>query len=91
MSTSFKPITISLIIILVVVNSFFFVKTLFLGDNLLKMEKEIKRLKIENSELETKLYSLNSLQHLQKVAARLGFTKKQDLLYLENLRYALSL
>lgn len=75
--------------ILIIMNAYFFVKTIVLGDNLLKMETEIKRLKTENAELEKKLSSLNSLGHLKKVAAHLGFTQKSALLYLDNLQYAL--
>lgn len=79
-----------LILSLIGINIYFFVKTVALGDTIVKTEREINKLRIENSEMEKKLYSLNSLQNLRSLASNLGFTKESEPIYLDNLKYALA-
>lgn len=88
MKTNFKLGIIFLIFFLLVTNICLFTKSLFLGDNNLKIEKEINKLKIVNSELEKELSSLTSIQNLTEVASLLGFTNKSEPIYLENFKYA---
>lgn len=82
-----KNLSVFLIMFLITLNGYFFVKTMILGNSLIKIEKEMKKLKIENSEIEKKVYSLNSLQNLQGIASSLGFVKNAELFYLESLKF----
>lgn len=83
-----KLVTGFLILVLILVNIYLFTQSLFLGDDILKIEKQIKQLRVENSKLEKKLFSLTSLQNLAEKASRLGFTKEAEPIYLDNLKYA---
>lgn len=83
-----KHLRLFFIFILIILNGYFFIHSMTLEDNLLQIEKKTRILKLENTELETKVSSLNSLSRLQKIATNLDFIKKQDLLYLDNLQYA---
>lgn len=70
-----------IIVILIVVHSYFFIKTMTIADSLLKIEREIRQLEIENAELEKKLYSMDSIQRLTHIAPLIGFTGKARVLY----------
>ncbi len=88
MKTNFKLGIVFLIFFLLVANICLFTKSLFLGDNNSKIEREINKLKIINSDLEKELSSLTSIQNLTEVASLLGFTNKSEPIYLENFKYA---
>jgi len=88
MKINFKLGTIFLILFLLATNVYLMTKSLFLGDSILRIEKEIDKLKVENSELEKELYSLTSLQNLTELALPLGFTNESEPIYLDNLKYA---
>jgi cell division protein FtsL len=83
-----KLFIILLVLCLLGSNAYIFTKTLFLGDNILKIEIDSEKLKIENSDLEKKFYSLTSLKNLTELASSLGFTKQSEPIYLDNLKYA---
>lgn len=74
--------------ILLLINIYLWTKSIVLGDSIRKMEIETAKLKVENEELERKVYSLGSLQNLEQAAGRLGFTKRSEPIYLESLKYA---
>ncbi|OGK19287.1 hypothetical protein A3D80_00260 [Candidatus Roizmanbacteria bacterium RIFCSPHIGHO2_02_FULL_40_13b] len=76
------------ILILLVTNIVLFAKGIVMADTAQKIQITIERLKIENNQLQTKLYSSSSLDKLDKTAQSLGFTKIASPLYLENPRYA---
>jgi len=90
MKINFKIGTIFLILIffLLAANVYLFTKSLFLGDGISRIEKEIDKLRVENYELEKELYSLTSLQNLTELASLLGFTNESEPIYLDNLKYA---
>lgn len=88
MSINIKT-TISLVaIFLIAINIYLFAKSALLGDEIQKIERDISKIKVANSELEKKLYTASSLQNLEQVANDLGFTKKTEPLFLDNLNYA---
>lgn len=84
----FQLILVFFIFVLIGVNIYLFGQSLILGEAILKMEQEINRLKIENYELEKKLFSLTSLESLKKQAEKLGFTHQPMPFYVGNLKYA---
>lgn len=88
MKFNIKTTVIGLIIFLIVINIYLCVQSLFLGETILKLEEDIKKLSLENLQLEKKVFSLNSVESLEKKAQTLGFTKKAEPIYLENLKYA---
>lgn len=59
-----------------------------LSDEINRYEKDIKKLKKENIELEKKVYEISSLKYAASVSASLDFTQKSSPLYFENLKYA---
>lgn len=89
MKFNIRTTIIALIIFLIAINIYLCVQSLFLGETILKLEEDIQKLILENSQLEKKVFFLNSVESLEKKAQSLGFTKKAEPIYLENLKYAL--
>lgn len=83
-----QKISIGIVFISAILNMYFFVSTMTLGDKALKIEQTIKRIRSENNELEKKLYSVDSIHNLQKRAKQLGFSKKSSLIRIDSLKYA---
>lgn len=75
--------------VLISANIVIFVKSMSLSQQINVFEKGTKRLKQENIELEKEAYRINSLQYVSSVAAELGFKKKAEPYFLENLGFAL--
>ncbi len=59
-----------------------------LSDEMVQLESNMKKIRVENTELQKKLSSFNSLHNLSLVAENLGFTQKTTPTYFENLQYA---
>jgi hypothetical protein len=74
---------------LAIANIGIFISSMQLSDRITFYDKESKRLKMENLDLEQKIYEVNSLQKAASAAAELDFTKKAEPNYLENLGVAL--
>lgn len=70
-------------------NIVIFVKSMSLSQQINLFEMETKKLKQENIELEKEAYRINSLQYVSSIAAELGFKKKAEPYFLENLDFAL--
>lgn len=66
-----------------------FVSGITLGNEINKYENMTKNFKQENMDLETKLYSVESLSYAASEAAKLDYTKKASSLYLESLGIAM--
>lgn len=75
-------------ILLVFANGYVFVESMRLGNEVTRYEREIKKLYLENLDLENKVSSLDSLKFAASLAARLEFTKKSQPILLNNLIYA---
>jgi len=91
MKTFNRKIPVLLIVIgLMSANVILFARSVSVSDSLSKMEAETQRLKTENQQLEQKLFSLNSLTRLDKVADYLGFTQSAKVLDLTPLKYAMN-
>ena len=75
-------------ILFVIANGYVFVESMRLGSEVTRFEREIKKLYLDNLDLENKVSSLDSLQFAASVAAQLDFTKKSQPLFLDNLNYA---
>ena len=84
-----KPLIILMFVGLAIANIGIFISSMQLSDKITYYDKESKRLKQENLDLEQKIYEVNSLQKAASAAAELEFTKKAEPNYLENLGGAL--
>jgi cell division protein FtsL len=60
-----------------------------LGDEITHFDSEIKRLKTENTALETQVYQANSLSKAASMAAELSFNNKNQPIYMDNPAYAM--
>ncbi|OGK20322.1 hypothetical protein A3C23_02840 [Candidatus Roizmanbacteria bacterium RIFCSPHIGHO2_02_FULL_37_13b] len=67
---------------------FLYTKTTVLSDQMLKLEKDTKQLRIENISLEKQLANNYSLENLTKLAVKYGFSKISNPVYLKQLHYA---
>lgn len=88
MKIDLKIVVIIVFFLLIGLNIFLFTKGLILTEAVNHLEKETKRLKLENNQLERELYFESSLSQLKKKAKAMGFTKKAEPFFLENLKYA---
>jgi cell division protein FtsB len=76
-------------VLLLAANIYIFLSGMNLSEKINTYEKETKRLRQENIDLEAKAYEANSLQHAASRAAELDFSKKAEPYFLDNLRVAL--
>ncbi len=76
------------IAVFIVANLVIFLQGLTLGDQIARYESQIIKLKDENTDLEKKVYELQSFSRASSVAAQLSYTKKANPLYIDNLLYA---
>lgn len=74
---------------LLIGNMYLFVTGMRLGSEISSFEKKIATLHLENSELEKKTYTIESLSYAASMAATMDFTKKVTPLYLDNATYAM--
>lgn len=65
-----------------------FAQTVKISDDIVKLEAETSSLKKDNSQLEQKVYSQNSITNLEGLAKQLGFTKQSEPLFLDASEYA---
>lgn len=84
-----KPIIVLTFFGLAVANIGIFISSMSLSDKITFYDKETKRLKEENLDLEQKIYEINSLQKAASAAADMDFVKKAQPNYLNNLDVAL--
>jgi len=85
-----KKFLVPAFLILFLINIFTFVTGINLADKITFYEKETKRLYQENQDLETKVFSVDSLKYASSLAEALKFTKNAQPVYLDNLKYALN-
>lgn len=71
-----------LIAVLIAANVYLFAKGIVVSDTVQRLEIATEKLKIENSDLQTKLYKINSLSNMDLIATDLGFTKKAEPIFL---------
>lgn len=76
--------------LLIIGNIYFFFFSIKLGDEIALCEKKIEKIHHENINLEKDLSSFDSLEYAQKLASKMDFTKKAEVYFLENLKYALA-
>ena len=74
--------------VLLTANLFVFVYGVNLGNQISHYEREIKRLKQENTALEKQAIAVGSLDHAASMAAALNFSRRATPVYLESLKYA---
>ncbi|MEX1052694.1 MAG: hypothetical protein WEC80_02500 [Patescibacteria group bacterium] len=89
MKSPLKMLIFSTFVVLLGLNIWVFVKGISLSSDISKYEQKTKELKKVNMELETELYSINSLKHTSSIAAQLNFSKKAEPYFLDNLKVAL--
>lgn len=90
MKLNFKYLTIITVGLLLIVNVCFCVSLNNLGENIKSTEKETSQLKLQNQDLEKKLFTDQSRQNLKDQAKILGFTKTAEPIYLDSLKVALA-
>lgn len=87
-NTKLKSIIGVLFTLLIAANIFAFVMSMKQSQNIQNFEAKTQQLKLENSELEEAMYSINSLQYAASHAAELAFTAKAKPYYLHPLGVA---
>lgn len=70
------------------INIHLFVKSIAMGDEITKMDKETRALHKENMVLETKLYEVDSFRYAASVSAQMAFTKQSQPIKLDDIKYA---
>ena len=88
MNIDFKKILSGFMAILLIVNMFLYARTMVLSDQMMKLEKDTNKLRVENSVLQQKLANNNSIENLNKLAQKYGFTKIDKPEYLDQLHFA---
>ncbi|OGK56961.1 hypothetical protein A3J15_03340 [Candidatus Roizmanbacteria bacterium RIFCSPLOWO2_02_FULL_38_10] len=88
MNIDFKKILSGFMAILLIVNMFLYTRTMVLSDQMMKLEKDTNKLRVENSVLQQKLANNNSIENLNKLAQKYGFTKIDKPEYLDQLHFA---
>ncbi|MDP4011639.1 MAG: hypothetical protein Q8P72_05445 [Candidatus Roizmanbacteria bacterium] len=89
MKFSISTTIIGVIIILIGVNVFIFIRGLQLGSEIVFYETGVATYKEHNIELEQKIYKLESLVWTASLAAELEYGKYNDPMYIEQPRFAL--
>ncbi|PIZ64496.1 hypothetical protein CO051_04865 [Candidatus Roizmanbacteria bacterium CG_4_9_14_0_2_um_filter_39_13] len=89
MKFSVSTIIVGVIIVLIGVNVFIFIRGLQLGNEISFYETELATFKEQNSELEHKIYKLESHVWTASLAAELEYGKYNDPMYIEQPRFAL--
>ena len=77
-----------MLIFLIASNVYIFVSGFTISEKISYYEQEIKKLHQQNIDLEQKAYKVNSLQHTASEAATLGFDKRTEPIYLDELHFA---
>ena len=90
MKINLKYLTGLIVGFLLIVNVCFCVSLNNLGENIKKTEKEITTFKLQNQDLEKKLFTEQSRQNLNEQAKILGFTRVAEPIYLDSLKVALA-
>lgn len=88
-SIALKVFAAVLFIMLLSANVMTFAQTVRISDDIVDLENKTLALKKENSHLEQKVYSQNSISNLQELADQLGFTKTAEPLFLDSNKVAL--
>lgn len=88
MKNKFLIILTTITTILFGINIYLYAQSTVLGDKITDVEIQIKQTRLRNGELEKQLYTINSVSNLEAMASVLGFTKKADPIYLDNLKLA---
>ncbi len=84
-----KIISAFLFIFLLSANVVTFAQTVSISDGIVDLEKKTLALKKENSHLEQKVYTQDSISNLQELADQLGFTKTAEPIFLDSNEVAL--
>lgn len=88
MKIKIQYITIISILALLIINIVLFAHSAVLADEAVKIEKNLKKTRLDNLELEKELYTAMSLKNLQYMAPFLGFTKKSQPFFFDNPSFA---
>lgn len=84
-----KIISAALFIFLLSANVLTFAQTVRISDGIVDLERKTISLKKENSHLEQKVYTQDSISNLQELADQLGFTKTAEPIFLDTNEVAL--
>lgn len=90
MKINLKYLTGFVVVFLLIVNVCFCMSLNNLGENIKRTESETSQLKLQNQDLEKKLFTDQSRQNLNLQAKILGFTKQAEPIYLDSLKVALA-
>lgn len=88
-SIAMKVVSAAMFILLLAANVLTFAQTVRISDGIVDLENKTVALKKENSHLEQKVYTQNSISNLQELADQLGFTKSAEPLFLDSNEVAL--
>ncbi len=76
------------VVAVIIANAFVFLHGLDLGNQIGQYERDIAKLRLENTDLEKKVYQKQSFTYATSMAAAMNYTKKIEPVYIENLLYA---
>jgi ATP-dependent RNA circularization protein (DNA/RNA ligase family) len=76
--------------ILLALNIYAFINSIYFGNDLLKIEKNIERLKVENVSLKNSITQIDTLEYTASAAAALDLNHPLSFWYLEPVKYARS-
>lgn len=85
-----KGVIFFLFFILIIINIFYYLKIINLGNELFQLEKEGNKIKIENKIIESQINKIDNLNYLSSKAAELGLKYQLKFWHLEPEKYALS-
>ena len=74
---------------LMIGNVYVFMQGLSLSDQIQMYEKDIQQIRQENTELETKIYKMESITFAASLAAELAYDKKSEPVFFGEKKYAL--